>query len=87
MSSSAYDSIIAELEHLAPQSGALDAHSHLGSDEDGSSLEPDALLKALDEVSGSASAVVFHRRIPAAVRPTACRMIACWSGAGRAVAG
>lgn len=45
MSSSAYDAIIAELEQLAPQSGALDAHSHLGSDEDGSSLEPDALLK------------------------------------------
>ena len=36
MDSSAYDSVIAELEQLAPQSGVLDAHCHLGRDEDGS---------------------------------------------------
>ena len=40
MSSSAYDSVIAELGQLAPQSGVLDAHCHLGRDEDGSSLNP-----------------------------------------------
>jgi hypothetical protein len=55
MSSSAYDSVIAELGQLAPQSGVLDAHCHLGSDEDGSSLNPGALLTALDAVSGSAA--------------------------------
>lgn len=64
MSSSGYDSVIAELGQLAPQSGILDAHCHLGSDEDGSSLGPGALLNALDEVSGSARAVVFPLQDP-----------------------
>lgn len=64
MSPSAYDSVIAELEQLAPRSGVLDAHCHLGSDEDGSSLDPGALLTALDEVSGSARAVVFPFQDP-----------------------
>ena len=44
MSSSAYDSVIAELGQLAPPSGVLDAHCHLGRDEDGSALDPGALL-------------------------------------------
>ena len=64
MGSSAYDSVIAELEQLAPQSGVLDAHCHLGHDEDGSSLDPGALLAALAEVSGSARAVVFPLQDP-----------------------
>jgi hypothetical protein len=64
MSSSAYDSVIAELGQLAPQSDVLDAHCHLGRDEDGSSLGPGALLAALDEVSGSARAVVFPLQDP-----------------------
>jgi len=64
ISSSAYDSIIAEAEQLAPQTGVLDAHCHLGSDEDGSSLDPDALLRALDKVSRSARAVIFPLQDP-----------------------
>jgi hypothetical protein len=64
MSSAAYDSVIAELEQLAPRSGVLDAHCHLGSDEDGSSLSPGSLIKALDEASGSARAVVFPLQDP-----------------------
>ena len=64
MSSSAYDSVIAELGQLAPQGGVLDAHCHLGRDEDGSSLNPGALLAALDEVNGSARAVVFPLQDP-----------------------
>ena len=87
MGSSAYDSVIAELEQLAPQSGVLDAHCHLGHDEDGSSLNPGALLAALDEVSGSARAVVFPCKILTAARPTTCRMVAYWTGAGRALVG
>ena len=64
MSSSAYDSVIAELGQLAPQSGVLDAHCHLGRDEDGSSQDSGALLAALDEVSRSARAVVFPLQDP-----------------------
>jgi len=72
MRSSAYDSVIAELGQLAPQGGVLDAHCHLGRDEDGSSLHPGALLAALDEVSGSARAVVFPLQDPD--RRPACRV-------------
>jgi uncharacterized protein len=59
MSTADYASIRAELAQLAPQSGVVDAHTHLGLDEDGRSLEPRALIAALDEVGSTAAAVVF----------------------------
>jgi hypothetical protein len=90
MNSSAYDSIIAELEQLAPQGGVLDAHSHLGSDEDGSSLNPGALLEALDEVSGSIRAVVFplqdRDRHPAYHAPNDRVLEWCRESGGRLIA-
>lgn len=64
ISSSVYDSITAEVGHLAPQAGVLDAHCHLGNDEDGRSLDPKGLLSSLDQVSGSARAVVFPLQDP-----------------------
>jgi len=59
MSTDPYASLRTELSQLAPPSGVLDAHTHLGADEDGRSLDPPALLAALDEVDPSARAVVF----------------------------
>src|SRR3954452_21592839 len=44
--------------------GVLDAHTHLGVDEDGQSLELDALLAALDEVSPDARACTFPLHDP-----------------------
>jgi len=59
MSSGPYASILAELAQLAPGDGVIDAHTHLGADEDGRSQDPDALLAALDAVGPSTRAVVF----------------------------
>lgn len=59
MSSDPYASIRAELSVLAPEHGVLDAHTHLGADEDGRSLDPVTLLAALDDVEPAARAVVF----------------------------
>lgn len=59
MSTARYASIRTELVQLAPQNGVLDAHTHLGADEDGRSLDPRTLLTALDEASSTARAVVF----------------------------
>ncbi|HWF74359.1 MAG TPA: amidohydrolase family protein [Solirubrobacteraceae bacterium] len=54
-----YSDLVAELTQLAPSTGVLDAHTHLGADEDGRSLDPEGLLAALDEVDATARAVVF----------------------------
>lgn len=54
-----YASLGTELAGLGPETGVLDAHTHLGADEDGRSLDPGTLLEALDEVDSSARAVVF----------------------------
>ena len=54
-----YASVRDELAGLTPEQGVLDAHTHLGADEDGRSLDPGTLLAALDEVGSSARAVVF----------------------------
>jgi uncharacterized protein len=59
MTTAAYASILNELAQLAPRNGVLDAHTHLGADEDGRSLDPGALLTALDEVGPDTRAVVF----------------------------
>jgi uncharacterized protein len=49
---------------LPDGAGVLDAHTHLGVDEDGQSLELDALLAALDEVSPDARACTFPLHDP-----------------------
>jgi hypothetical protein len=59
MNAHPYASIRAELAQLAPENGVLDAHTHLGADEDGRSLDPDTLIAALDEFGSAARAVVF----------------------------
>src|SRR3954468_25113512 len=49
---------------LPDGAGVLDAHTHLGVDEDGQSLELDALLAALDDVSPDARACTFPLHDP-----------------------
>src|SRR4051794_41970826 len=49
---------------LPDGAGVLDAHTHLGVDEDGQSLELDALLAALDEDSPGARACTFPLHDP-----------------------
>src|SRR4051794_2507277 len=49
---------------LPDATAVLDAHTHLGLDEDGQALEPDALLAALDEVSPDARACTFPLHDP-----------------------
>jgi len=56
--------LAAELAGLAPDCPIIDAHTHLGLDEDGRSLTPDALIAALDEVSVQARACVFALHDP-----------------------
>jgi hypothetical protein len=54
-----------ELARLLPvRDGVVDAHTHLGLDEDGQALEPDELVEALDEVSPRARAVTFPLHDP-----------------------
>jgi GNAT superfamily N-acetyltransferase len=61
----AFESLAAEVSDLLPASAAVvDAHTHLGRDEDGQALEPAALLAALDEVSPSARACAFALHDP-----------------------
>src|SRR5919199_4128996 len=49
---------------LPPGTAVLDAHTHLGVDEDGRSLDLDGLLAALDEVSPGARACAFPLHDP-----------------------
>ncbi len=68
MSGTVYEDAIAplaaELAGLAPDCPIVDAHTHLGLDEDGRSLTPDELIAALDEVGSSARACVFPLHDP-----------------------
>lgn len=59
MTEDPYAAIRAEVAQLAPAAGVIDAHTHLGADEDGRSLDPATLIAALDEIDASARAVVF----------------------------
>jgi hypothetical protein len=62
---SAYAPFREEGRALLPEGTAvLDAHTHLGVDEDGQSLELDALLASLDEVSPDARACTFPLHDP-----------------------
>ena len=49
---------------LPSDTAVLDAHTHLGVDEDGQSLAVDALIAALDEVSPQARACTFPLHDP-----------------------
>jgi hypothetical protein len=62
---SAFAPIVEELERLVPP-GALiiDAHTHLGDDEDGQTLRPEGLLAHLDVVGPDARAVTFPLHDP-----------------------
>jgi uncharacterized protein len=61
----AYTSVAAELRDLMPSGGAvIDAHTHLGTDEDGHSLALDRLIGYLDEVDPLARAIVFPLHDP-----------------------
>ena len=61
----AYAPFREEQRALLPAGTAvLDAHTHLGVDEDGQSLELDALIAALDEVSPDARACTFPLHDP-----------------------
>jgi len=61
----AFETLAAELRELLPdRSGVLDAHTHLGLDEDGQSLTLESLLAFLDQVDPGASACVFALHDP-----------------------
>jgi hypothetical protein len=56
----AYASIFQEVEALLPKGAiVLDAHTHLGADEDGQAQTPEQLLEFLDQVSPTAGACTF----------------------------
>jgi len=60
-----YESLATELRELLPAGAAvLDAHTHLGRDEDGQSLEPARLIELLDQVDPTARACVFALHDP-----------------------
>ena len=61
----AFETLAAELRELLPdRSAVLDAHTHLGLDEDGQALELDGLLAFLDQVDPHACACVFPLHDP-----------------------
>src|SRR3954449_13498360 len=49
---------------LPDGAGVLDAHTHLGLDEDGQSIDPEGLIAALDEVGPDARACTFPLHDP-----------------------
>ncbi len=62
---SLYAPLAAELHELLPtRNGVVDAHTHLGHDEDGQSLDLASLLAHLDQVDGAARACVFALHDP-----------------------
>jgi uncharacterized protein len=61
----AYASVGAELRELMPPGNAVvDAHTHLGTDEDGQSLALEALIAYLDQIDPEARACVFPLHDP-----------------------
>ncbi len=60
-----YEPVVAELNALLPRGAAVvDAHTHLGTDEDGQSLDPAALIAFLDQVAPTARACTFPLHDP-----------------------
>ena len=63
--SGAYGSLVAEVGELLPTDAVVvDAHTHLGRDEDGQELSLAALIASLDEVGPSARACTFALHDP-----------------------
>jgi uncharacterized protein len=61
----AYEPVVAETRGLLPTDAVVvDAHTHLGRDEDGQSLARDALIGFLDQVSPTARACTFPLHDP-----------------------
>ncbi len=61
----AFASVVSELEELMPPGGVvIDAHTHLGLDEDGRSLSLHELIEYLDEVGPETRACVFPLHDP-----------------------
>jgi uncharacterized protein len=61
----AYKPVIAEIDALLPTGAVVvDAHTHLGRDEDGQSLEPGELITFLDQVGPTARACTFALHDP-----------------------
>ncbi len=57
---SAYQTVIAEVDELLPEGAVVvDAHTHLGKDEDGQSLDAATLLGFLDQLGTTARACTF----------------------------
>jgi uncharacterized protein len=64
-SAAAYESLSSELNQLLPDRAVVvDAHTHLGTDEDGQSLDPGALISFLDQVGPTARACTFALHDP-----------------------
>jgi uncharacterized protein len=60
-----YEPIVAEITSLLPvEAIVVDAHTHLGRDEDGQSLDPDSLIAFLDQVGPTATACTFPLHDP-----------------------
>lgn len=61
----AFAPLLAEMNELLPDGAVvIDAHTHLGRDEDGQSLTPDQLLAFLDQVGPTARACTFPLHDP-----------------------
>jgi uncharacterized protein len=61
----AYEPVVAEIHALLPgEAVVVDAHTHLGRDEDGQSLERDALIGFLDQLGPAARACTFPLHDP-----------------------
>lgn len=63
--SAAFESLAAEVHELLPRDAVVvDAHTHLGRDEDGQALDLAGLISALDEVGPTARACTFPLHDP-----------------------
>jgi len=61
----AYEPLVAEINALLPaEAVVVDAHTHLGHDEDGQSLDPAGLIASLDQVGPTARACTFPLHDP-----------------------
>jgi uncharacterized protein len=61
----AFEPVFAEMTALLPEGAAvIDAHTHLGQDEDGQSLAPAELISFLDQVAPTARACTFPLHDP-----------------------
>jgi uncharacterized protein len=63
--SAAYEPVVAEVRALLPDDAVVvDAHTHLGRDEDGQALAPQELLACLDQIGPTARACTFPLHDP-----------------------